>query len=528
MSTAQQPRVGVVSAANQVATCNVPLYRQAEVGRDGAASCGVSASISGVVSVTDGIAMGNQAMKASLMSRDLIARSLLHRVRAEQLDGVLALGACDKTNPGLMIGMCLANVPGVYLYGGSSISGVRDGEAVTGLEVVEGISQVAAGALSAEELETRARTACPTVGACGVQASANTMACVSEALGLALPGSSGAPASWTTRDAIARQSGRRVAELVADGGPRPREIVTRRSLENAAAIVAATGGSTNATLHLPAIAASCGIEFDLFDVGAVFRRTPYLADLLPGGRYTPFDLFRYGGVGLVIRLLLDADRFHADERSVAGGTMGQVYGGVPFPADNPVVRPPDRPLSPSGGVAVLAGSLAPEGAVIKTAGLAARQHRGPARVFDSEEDAMAAVLAGRYRSGDVVVIRNEGPRGGPGMREMLGVTAALYGRGAGEDVALITDGRFSGGTRGFCIGHVSPEAAVGGPIGRLRDGDPIAIDLDQGLLDVEVDPVELGSRAVPPERDDLQGVFWKYAQTAGSARHGAVSALIGR
>jgi dihydroxy-acid dehydratase len=445
-------RAGVISAGNDVATCNMPIARQAEAAREALIHLGLNASISGVISVTDGIAMGTQGMKASLMSRDLIARSVVHRVQTEELEGVLAIGACDKTNPGLMMGICEANVPGVYLYGGSAVPGVLDTQIITGQLVVEGVGKVAAGELTEQELERLAAAACPTTGACGVQATANTMGSISEALGLAAPGSSGPPGAWTSRDMIARESGRLLAALIISG-PRPREIVTRVALQNAAAIVAATGGSTNASLHLP--------------VGEVFARTPYLADLLPAGKYPAFDFFRVGGAALVIRLLLESGHIDGTALTVTGRTMAEEYGELPVPEQD-IVHRPSEPITPSGGVTVLRGSLAPDGAVIKTAGLRVRRHRGRARLFECEEDCMQAVLARDFEDGDVLVIRNEGPRGGPGMREMLGVTAALYGMGAGESVALITDGRFSGGTRGLCIGHVSPEAAVGGPLGLLR------------------------------------------------------------
>lgn len=516
--------VGIISAWNEVAPCNMAIDRQARAARDAVLGTGAEARISGVISVTDGIAMGTQGMKASLMSRDLIAASVETRVAHETLDALLAIGACDKTNPGLMMGLCRVDRPAVYLFGGPSVVGSLDNRPLSGLGVIEGIGEVAAGELSEAELERRSRAMFPTEGACAAQATANTMACIAEAIGLALPGSSGPPASWTSRDANARAAGRRLVQMVAEGGPTPREIVTRQALENAAAIVAATGGSSNAVLHLPAIADACGIDFDAFDVGEVFDRTPYLASLIPGGPHTPLEFHDVGGVGLVIRLLLDAGHMHPDPVTVTGRPIGELYTDVTLPGEQTVVRPPSDPISPRGGVTVLRGNLAPDGAVIKNAGLRVRRHRGPARVFEREEDCMEAVLAGRFSPGDVLVIRNEGPRGGPGMREMLSVTAAIYGRGAGEEVALVTDGRFSGGTRGLCIGHISPEAAVGGPIGLLEDGDIVSLDLDDRRITVELDEETLDHRRAvrTPSETPLSGVLWKYAQSVGSARKGAI------
>lgn len=516
---------GVVAAANDVAPCNLTLGRQAEAARAGLLERGINATRSGVISVTDGIAMGTQAMKASLISRDHIASAVQMRAEGEQLDGVLAIGGCDKTTPGLVMGICLVNQPAIYLFGGSAIGG----RGPFGGNVVEAISKVAIGELGEEELEAMARRVFPTPGVCAMQATANTMGSAVEALGLSLPGSSGTPAAWTSRDAIARAAGRRLAELIADGGPRPKDIVTLPALENAAAVVAATGGSTNAALHLPAIAATCGVKFDLFDVGRVFERTPYLADLLPGGRHLPLEFLAAGGVPLVIKYLLADGYMTGDLPTVTGRTIAEEYANVPEPRKNEVIHRATDPILPSGGVTVLSGNLAPDGAVIKNAGLQVRQHRGPARIFENEESCMEAVLASRYRAGDVIVIRNEGPVGGPGMREMLGVTAAIYGQGAGEHVALLTDGRFSGGTRGLCVGHVGPEAARGGPIGLLKDGDMIEVDLDVKTLVVELSDNELHQRSVqePLIQPTTSGVLWKYARSASAARFGATAVVDG-
>lgn len=520
-----RPRVGVISAGNEVATCNFPLKRQAEAARNGLLAAGANATISGVISVTDGIAMGTPGMKASLVSRDLLADSVAHRARMEQLDGIIALGACDKTNPGLMMGLVAANVPSIYLYGGYNVVGMRSGKEVNGQLVVEGVGRVGAGTMTEEALEQTARDAWPTMGACGTLATANTMGAVGEALGFSPAGSSGPPASWTSRDAIARDAGTLLVTMVDRGGPLPRDLVTRASIENAAAVVAALGGSSNATLHLAALAAVRGIDMDVFDLERVFARTPYLADVLPGGQYTPFDFFQVGGVGLIMRHLLDERLLHGDCPTVDGRSIAEVYGDVPIPPDQRVVRAPSDPRGERGGVVVLGGNLAPDGAVIKIAGLATRRHEGPARVFENEEDAMDVVLAQEYREGDVMVIRNVGPKGGPGMPEMLSVTAAIFGQGAGESVALITDGRFSGGTRGLCIGHVSPEAADGGLIGLIVDGDTIIVDIDENTLTLEVpeevlDDRRKSMRTGPPV---LSGALWKFASRVGSARTGATA-----
>jgi len=477
------------------------------------------------IAVDDGIAMGHDGMRSSLVSREVIADSTELTVRGHSYDAVVGLAGCDKSLPGLMMAMLRLNVPSVFMYGGSILPGRFKGRDVTIIDVFEGVGANAAGTMSDEDLHELECAACPSAGACGGQFTANTMACVSEAIGLALPGSAGAPAPYETRDDYAVASGKAVMELIKTQ-LRPRDIVTRKALENAAAIVAATGGSTNAGLHLPAMASEAGIDFDLFDVCEVMRRTPYIADLKPGGRYVAKDLYDVGGVGIVIQQLLEGGYMHGDCLTVTGKTLAENYGNVKFPTDQDVVRPIANPLSETGGVVGLKGNLAPQGAIVKIAGLHSIKFRGPARVFEREEDCLQAVLDRKYAEGDVLVIRNEGPKGGPGMREMLSTTGALYGQDMGEKVALITDGRFSGGTRGFCIGHVGPEAAAGGPIGLIETGDMIEIDAEAGTLNVELSDDELAARAKnwqPLTNNYQAGALWKYAQTVGDARYGAIT-----
>jgi len=424
-----------------------------------------------------------------------------------------------------MMAMVRLNVPSVFMYGGTILPGKFKGKEVTVVDVFEGVGKHSSGQMSDEDLHELECVACPSAGSCGGQFTANTMACVSEAMGLALPGSAGAPAPYETRDQYGDASGRAVMRLIADG-LRPRDIVTRESLENAAVVVAATGGSTNAALHLPAIAHEAGITFDLFDVAEIFKKTPYIADLKPGGKYVAKDLFEVGGVQIVLKTLLEGGYLHPDCLTVTGKTLAQDLEGVRFPDNQDVVYPVTNPIRPTGGVVGLKGTLAPDGAIVKVAGMDNLVFRGKARCFDSEEEAFAAVSARQYEEGDIIIIRYEGPKGGPGMREMLSTTAAIYGQGMGDKVALITDGRFSGATRGFCIGHVGPEAAVGGPIALVQDGDPIVIDAENGRIDLEVDAAELERRRAdwtPRETDYQSGALWKYAQTVGAAREGAVT-----
>jgi dihydroxy-acid dehydratase len=521
----RQPFVGVVTTWNEAAPCNIALSRQAQAAKVGVREAGGTPREFTTITVTDGIAMGHDGMRSSLVSREVIADSTELTVRGHSYDAIVGLAGCDKSLPGLMMAMLRLNVPSVFMYGGSILPGRFKGKDVTIIDVFEGVGANAAGSMSDEDLHELECAACPSAGACGGQFTANTMACVSEAIGLALPGSAGAPAPYESRDDYAVASGKAVMELV-KSQLRPRDIVTRKSFENAAAIVAATGGSTNAGLHLPAMASEAGIDFDLFDVCEVMRRTPYIADLKPGGRYVAKDMFDVGGVGIVIQQLLEGGYLHGDCMTVTGKTLAENYAHVEFPTDQDVVRPITNPLSETGGVVGLKGNLAPQGAIVKIAGLHSIQFRGPARVFEREEDCLQAVLERNYEEGDVLVIRNEGPKGGPGMREMLSTTGALYGQDMGEKVALITDGRFSGGTRGFCIGHVGPEAAAGGPIGLIETGDMIVIDAEAGTLEVELSDDELAARAKnwKPHANNYQaGTLWKYAQTVGDARYGAIT-----
>ena len=520
-----QPLVGVVSTWNEAAPCNISLQRQAQVAKKGVASAGGTPREFTTITVTDGIAMGHQGMKASLVSRDVIADSVELTMRGHCYDAIVGLAGCDKSLPGLMMAMVRLNVPSVFIYGGSILPGQYKGKDITVVDLFEGVGQHAAGNMTACELDDMERVACPSAGSCGGQFTANTMACVSEAIGLALPGSSGAPAPYESRDQYNFQSGEAVMNLLAKN-IRPRDIVTRKSLENAAAVVAATGGSTNGALHLPAIAHECGIDFDMFDVGEIFKKTPYIADLKPGGRYVAKDLYEVGGVSIVLKTLLDAGYLHGDCMTVTGKTLAENLAHVKFPVGQDVVRPADNPITKTGGVVVLKGNLAPEGAIVKVAGMKNLVFTGSALCFDCEEDAFNAVENKQYKEGDIIVIRYEGPKGGPGMREMLSTTAAIYGQGMGDKVALITDGRFSGGTRGFCIGHVGPEAAVGGTIGLLKNGDKIIIDAVNGTIDVDLTEHELNERRLawkPREHEYQSGTLWKYAQTVGTAQFGAVT-----
>jgi dihydroxy-acid dehydratase len=519
------PFVGVVTTWNEAAPCNIALARQAQAAKRGVAKAGGTPREFTTITVTDGIAMGHQGMKSSLVSREVIADSTELTMRGHAYDALVGLAGCDKSLPGLMMAMVRLNVPSVFMYGGSILPGRFRGRDVTVQDVFEAVGQHAVGSISDDELHALEEVACPSAGSCGGQFTANTMACVSEAIGLALPGSAGTPAPYETRDQWAEASGEAVMRLL-ERGIRARDIVTRKSLENAAVVVAASGGSTNGGLHLPAIAHEVGIDFDLHDVCAIFRRTPYIADLKPAGRYVMRDLHDAGGVPMLMRALLDGGYLHGDCLTVTGNTVAENLAAVTFDPEQPVVRPTSDPITSWGGVVGLKGSLAPEGAIVKVAGLKNLKFRGPARCFDTEEDAMAAVQGRRYRDGEVLVIRYEGPKGGPGMREMLGVTSAIYGQGMGDKVALVTDGRFSGATRGFCIGHVGPEAAVGGPIGLLRDGDVIAIDAEAGTMDVELSSSELGERRrLWQSRPSMypSGTLWKYAQTVGPAEKGAVT-----
>ncbi|MDA8730506.1 dihydroxy-acid dehydratase [Alphaproteobacteria bacterium] len=520
-----QPLVGVVSTWNEAAPCNIALARQAQAAKRGVREHAGTPREFTTITVTDGIAMGHAGMKSSLVSREVIADSIELTVRGHCYDAVVGLAGCDKSLPGVMMAMARLNVPSVFMYGGSILPGRFKDKDVTVQDVFEAVGAHAAGNMSDEDLHELECVACPSAGSCGGQFTANTMACVSEAIGLAIPGSAGAPAPYESRDEYAYHSGRIVMDLVR-ANLRPRDILTRKAFENAATVVAASGGSTNAGLHLPAMASECGIDFDLHDVAEIFKKTPYIADLKPGGRYVARDMFEIGGVPVLMKTLLDGGFLHGDCITVTGKTIAENLADVTFPTNQDVVRTTDAPLSQTGGVVGLRGNLAPEGAIVKVAGMKNLKFTGKARCFDCEEDAFAAVERRDYQEGDVLVIRYEGPKGGPGMREMLATTAALYGQGAGDTVALITDGRFSGATRGFCVGHVGPEAAVGGPIGLLQDGDTITIDAETGTIDVDLDEAELAKRreAWKPRGTDYNaGAIWKYAQTVGSAEKGALT-----
>ncbi len=518
-----KPFIGVVSTWNEAAPCNIALMRQAQSVKKGVRASGGTPREFCTITVTDGIAMGHEGMKSSLISREVIADSAELTVRGHCYDALVGIAGCDKSLPGLMMSMVRLNVPSVFIYGGSILPGKYKGKDVTVVDVFEAVGKHSSGQMSAKELRKLELVACPTAGACGGQFTANTMACVSEAIGLALPYSAGTPAPYEERDKYAKASGRMVMELLAKK-IKPRDIVTRKALENAATIVAATGGSTNAALHLPAIANEAGIKFDLMDVAKIFKRTPYLADLKPGGKYVAKDMWLAGGVPMLLKTLYDGGYIHGDCMTVTGKTMKENLKKIKFNPKQKVLRAYNRPLSPDGGVVGLKGNLAPEGGIVKIAGLKKLQFTGRARCFDNEESAMKAVQSRKYKDGDVIIIRYEGPVGGPGMREMLSTTGAIYGQGKGEKVALITDGRFSGATRGFCVGHVGPEAALGGPIALLRNGDVIDIDAKKGTINVRLTRAQLASRRrkwKARKSDFGSGTLWKYAQTVGPAYLGA-------
>ena len=520
-----RPFVGVVSCWNEAAPCNIALMRQSQAVKRGVSAAHGTPREFCTITVTDGIAMGHEGMKSSLVSREVIADSVELTMRGHCYDALVGLAGCDKSLPGIMMAMLRLNVPAIFLYGGSILPGRFKDKDVTVVDVFEAVGKHAANTMDETELHALESVACPGAGACGGQFTANTMACVAEAMGIALPASSGPPAVYESRDAYCEAAGREIMNLVA-ANLRPRDIVTREALENAAVVVAATGGSTNAGLHLPAIAHEAGIEFDLLDVAAVFRRTPYIADLKPGGRYVARDMHEAGGVPMLMRTLLDHGHLNGDCMTVTGRTLAENLENMTFDPDQKVMRPADKPIAPTGGVVGLRGTLAPDGAIVKVAGLKNLRFRGPARVFEREEDAFAAVQSGQVAEGSVIVIRYEGPRGGPGMREMLSTTSLIYGLGLGEKIALITDGRFSGATRGFCVGHVGPEAAAGGPIALLRNGDMIEIDAAEGRIDMELEDEEIKRRKqemITPETSFASGCLWKYAQTVGPARYGAIT-----
>lgn len=520
-----KPFVGIASAGNDSAPCNTLLDAQANIARQGVIDAGGTPRRFNTITVTDGIAMGHQGMKSSLVSREVIADSVELSVRGHCYDAVIGYAGCDKSLPGMMMAMLRLNVPSIFVYGGSILPGRFHNEDVTVVDVFEAVGQHSAGNCPLQELIELEKVACPGHGACGGQFTANTMACVAEAIGLSLPNSNMAPAPYKTRDDMALAAGRQIMNLI-ELNLRPRDICTRDAFLNAARVVAATGGSTNAALHLPAMASEAGIDFDLFDVAEVFKTTPYLADLKPGGKYVAKDMHDAGGVYMLMKTMMDSDLLIGDCMTVTGKTLGENIDEITWNSDQKVIYDVKNAITPTGGVVGLKGSLAPEGAIVKVAGMARLQFRGPAQVFECEEDAFAAVEKREVIEGSVIVIRNEGPKGGPGMREMLATTAALYGQGMGEKVALITDGRFSGGTRGFCIGHVGPEAVDGGPIGLVEDGDMINIDAIAGIIDLEVDEKimeDRRSRFKPHENDYAAGALWRYSQNVGPAYKGAVT-----
>ncbi|HLZ05033.1 MAG TPA: dihydroxy-acid dehydratase [Bradyrhizobium sp.] len=520
-----KPMIGVVSMKGEQTPCNMTHDFQVEAAKEGISEAGGTPREFATISVSDGISMNHEGMKFSLFSRELIADSIEAVVHGLAYDALIGFGGCDKTLPGVMMGMIRCNVPSIFIYGGSALPGRFQGKTLTVLDSYEAVGGFMTGEIDQTTLTGIERTCLPTIGACAGQFTANTMAMVSEAMGLTIPNVAMVPGVYPERAQIARRAGRLVMQMLARGGPAPREIVTRKALENGAAIVAATGGSTNAALHLPALANEAGIAFTIDDVGEVFARTPLIGNLRPGGKYTAKDVYDIGGTAVVIRALIESGHIDGTCLTVTGRTLSEEYSGANAP-DGEVIFPTSKPIMPDGGVAVLKGNLCPDGAVIKVAGLKNLLFEGTARVFEDEEGCVDAVRQRRYAAGDVLVIRNEGPVGGPGMREMLGVTALIYGQGMGEKVALITDGRFSGATRGMCIGYVSPESFVGGPLALVRDGDRIRIDAAARHMDLLVEESELAERRKAwkprPPRHRAGGLA-KYAKLVGQAPGGAVT-----
>ena len=521
-----KPMIGVVSMKGEQTPCNMTHDFQVDAAKAGIAEAGGTPREFTTISVSDGISMNHEGMKFSLLSRELIADSIEAVVHGLAYDALIGFGGCDKTLPGVMMGMIRCNVPSIFIYGGSALPGRFEGRTLTVLDSYEAVGGFMTGEIDQATLAGIERNCLPTIGACAGQFTANTMAMVSEAIGLTMPNVSMIPGVYAKRAQVAREAGRLVMQMLQrGGGPLPREIVTRKSLENGVAIVAATGGSTNAALHLPALANEAGLSFGLDEVGEVFARTPLIGNLRPGGKYTAKDVYDIGGTAVVIRALVESGHIDGDCLTITGRTIAQEYGQANAP-DGEVFYPVRAPIMPDGGVAVLKGNLCPDGAVIKVAGLRKLVFEGAARVFEDEENCVDAVRHRNYAAGDVLVIRNEGPVGGPGMREMLGVTALIYGQGMGEKVALITDGRFSGATRGMCIGYVSPEAFVGGPLALVRDGDRIRIDAGARRMDLLIgdDEFEARRRAWKPRPPRHRaGALAKYARLVGQAPGGAVT-----
>ena len=520
-----RPFVGVVSTWNEAAPCNISLMGQTKFVKKGVTEAGGTPREFTTITVTDGIAMGHPGMKSSLVSREVIADSVELTVRGHCYDAIVGVAGCDKSLPGLMMVMARLNLPSIFMYGGSILPGKFKGKQVTVQDLFEAVGEYASGKIKKSDLYALEKVACPSAGSCGGQFTANTMACVAEAIGLALPGTSAIPATFKEREKTAKLAGKTIMQLIKDG-PKPRDIITRKSLENATRIVAASGGSTNAALHLPAIAHEAGINFDLFDVMKVFKTTPYIASMKPSGKYVAKDLYDVGGVPILMKALLDGGYLHKNCITVTGKTISQNLKGVKFPKNQDVVLETKNPISKSSGVVVLKGSLASQGAVVKIAGMENLEFIGNAKCFDCEEDAFEAVQKKKYKAGDVIVIRYEGPRGCPGMREMLSTTAAIYGQGMGNKVALITDGRFSGATRGFCVGHVGPEAAIGGPIALIKNGDKIHLDAKKGIINLLVNKKELAKRKKKwkARKNYFQsGSLWRYTKNVGDAYKGAVT-----
>ncbi len=521
-----QPFVGIATCWNESAPCNISLSRQAQSAKKGVKDNTGTPREFTTITVTDGIAMGHEGMKSSLVSREIIADSIEVSMRGHCYDGLVGIAGCDKSLPGIMMAMLRLNVPAVFLYGGSILPGKHKNKEVTVQDVFEAVGEFDSNKITEDELCDLEKVACPSAGSCGGQFTANTMACVAEAIGLALPGSSSTPAPYESRDKFAYDSGIKVMDLI-NMQLKPRDIVNKKSLINAARIVACSGGSTNAALHLPALANEIGIDFDIMDVAKIFKETPYIADLKPGGKYLAKDLHDIGGVPIIMKALLDGGFLDGSCLTVTGKTLKENLSSVNVDFDSQkIIFSPKNPISKTGGVVGLQGNLAPDGAIVKVAGLKSQKFVGKARCFDCEESAFDAVSNKQYEAGDVIVIRYEGPKGGPGMREMLATTAAIYGQGMGEKVALITDGRFSGATRGLCVGHISPEAMALGPIALIKNGDQILIDAKEGIITLNVDEKILKARqkSIQKRKNNFgSGALWKFSQTVGSARFGAVT-----
>ena len=521
-----QPFVGIATCWNESAPCNISLSRQAQSAKKGVKDNTGTPREFTTITVTDGIAMGHEGMKSSLVSREIIADSIEVSMRGHCYDGLVGIAGCDKSLPGIMMAMLRLNVPAVFLYGGSILPGKHKNKEVTVQDVFEAVGEFDSNKITEDELCDLEKVACPSAGSCGGQFTANTMACVAEAIGLALPGSSSTPAPYESRDKFAYDSGIKVMDLI-NMQLKPRDIVNKKSLINAARIVACSGGSTNAALHLPALANEVGIDFDIMDVAKIFKETPYIADLKPGGKYLAKDLHDIGGVPILMKALLDGGFLDGSCLTVTGKTLKENLSSINVDFDSQkIIFSTKNPISKTGGVVGLQGNLAPDGAIVKVAGLKSQKFVGKARCFDCEESAFDAVSNKQYEAGDVIVIRYEGPKGGPGMREMLATTAAIYGQGMGEKVALITDGRFSGATRGLCVGHISPEAMALGPIALIKNGDQILIDAKEGIITLNVDEKILKARqkSIQKRKNNFgSGALWKFSQTVGSARFGAVT-----